>query len=91
MATVYYPMAYCDQAVFFTLTTQEFCQVSNCTFMTKSHAFAPPMCTDFRSCRVPCDESRRRIEGFDLSPELKLNLIRPFDEYRKLDAGGAGI
>jgi hypothetical protein len=73
-------MTYRDQTVFFTLTAQEVSHVGNCTFMTKSHAFAPLMRTNFRSCGVLCQESRRGVESFDLSPELKLDLIRAFDE-----------
>ena len=74
-------MTHGDQAVMFALVSQEFSQVGDGAFMTKSLAVSPLVRTDFRSCRVLGYESRPRVEAFDLPAELEFNLIYTFDEY----------
>jgi hypothetical protein len=83
---VYDPVPHGDQVVVFTLAAQEFSQVGNGAFMTKSLAVSPFVRTDFRSSRVFGNESRRSVEALDLPAELKFDLIRAFDEYREFDA-----
>jgi hypothetical protein len=83
---MHHPVAHSNQAVVLTLTAQEFGQVGNRAFMTKSLAVAPHVRTDFRPCAIFCDESRRTVEALHLPAELKLNLICTFDEHRELNA-----
>jgi hypothetical protein len=78
---VYDPVPHSDQSVVFTLFAQEFSQVGNGAFMTKTLAVIPLVRADFRSCSVLGYESRPGVEALDLPPELKFNLICTFDEY----------
>ena len=88
---MYHSMAYRNQAVFFTLISQECGEVLYRTFMSKSRTLDPVLRADFLSCRVFGDESRRTVESLDLPPELNFEPIDAFDKHRKLDARRARI
>ena len=85
------PVAHCNQAVVFAMSTQEFNQVRDSPVVTQPRALLPLARANVRASRIFGGKDRGGVKAFNLATQQQIWLRIAISEQRKFDARRAGI